>query len=77
VITAQWLGVDLPAQLQTARLEAEGADRCNFGIEQQSSPLDTPRIRLLLLTVQGGPALGAALQIPDDVWPTTERAPMN
>jgi hypothetical protein len=34
VSTAQWRQVDLQTQLQTARLDAEGADRRCFGIEQ-------------------------------------------
>jgi hypothetical protein len=48
VSTAQWLQVDLPAQLQTARLDAEGADRCCFHIEKSIfAALHTPRIWLL------------------------------
>ncbi len=48
VNTAQWRQVDLEAQLQTTRLDAEGADRRCFGIEQSifAAP-HTPRIRLL------------------------------
>jgi hypothetical protein len=34
VSTAQWRKVDLQAQLQLTRFDAEGADRCCFGIEQ-------------------------------------------
>jgi hypothetical protein len=34
VNTAQWRQVDLQAQLQTTRLDAEGVGRCCFGIEQ-------------------------------------------
>jgi hypothetical protein len=34
VSTAQWRQVDLQPQLQTTRLDAEGADRRCFGIEQ-------------------------------------------
>jgi hypothetical protein len=34
VSTAQWRQVDLQTQLQTMRLDAEGADRRCFGIEQ-------------------------------------------
>jgi hypothetical protein len=34
VSTAQWRQVDLQTQLQTTRLDAEGADRRCFGIEQ-------------------------------------------
>jgi hypothetical protein len=48
VSTAQWPQIDLQAQLQATRLDAEGADRCCFGIEQSifAAP-HTPRIRLL------------------------------
>jgi hypothetical protein len=48
VSTAQWRQVDLQTQLQTTRLDAEGADRRCFGIEQSifAAP-HTPRIRLL------------------------------
>ena len=48
VNTAQWRQVDLEAQLQTTRLDAEGADRRCFGIEQSifAAP-HTPRIPLL------------------------------
>jgi hypothetical protein len=48
VSTAQWRQGDLQAQLQTARLDAAGADRRCFGIEQSifAAP-HTPRIRLL------------------------------
>jgi len=48
VSTAQWRQVDLHAQLQATRLDAEGVDRCCFGIEQSiiAAP-HTPRIRLL------------------------------
>ncbi len=42
VSTAQWRQVDLQAQLQTTRLDAEGADRCCFSIEHSSSPHRTP-----------------------------------
>jgi hypothetical protein len=34
VNTAQWRQVDLQAQFQTTRLDAEAVDRCCFGIEQ-------------------------------------------
>ena len=48
VSTAQWRQVDLQTQLQTTRLDAEGADRRCFGIEQSifAAP-HTPWIRLL------------------------------
>jgi hypothetical protein len=48
VNTAQWRQVDLQAQFQTTRLDAEAVDRCCFGIEQSifAAP-HTPRIRLL------------------------------
>jgi hypothetical protein len=48
VSTAQWRQVDLQTQLQTTRLDAEGADRRCFGIEQSifAAP-HTPRIQLL------------------------------
>jgi hypothetical protein len=48
VSTAQWRQVDLQAQLQMTRLDAEGADRCCFGIEQSifAAP-HTPNFRLL------------------------------
>jgi hypothetical protein len=48
VNTAQWRQVDLQTQLQTTRLDAEGADRRCFGIEQSifAAP-HTRRIRLL------------------------------
>jgi hypothetical protein len=48
VSTAQWRKVDLQAQLQLTRLDAEGADRCCFGIEQSifAAP-HTPNFRLL------------------------------
>ena len=55
VSTAQWRQVHLQTQLQTTRLDAEGADRRCFGIEQSifAAPL-TPRIRLLSVS---GPRL--------------------
>jgi len=48
VNTAQWRKVNLQAQLQMTRLDAEGADRCCFGIEQSifAAP-HTPNFRLL------------------------------
>jgi hypothetical protein len=48
VSTAQWRKVDLQAQLQMTRLDAEGADRCCFGTEQSifAAP-HTPNFRLL------------------------------
>jgi hypothetical protein len=51
VSSAQWRQVDLPAQLQTTRLDAEGADRCCFGIEQSIfAALHTPNFRLLSMS---------------------------
>src|ERR1700679_3465903 len=48
VSTAQWHQVDIPGQLQTVRLDAEGANACCFSIEQSIfAALPTPRIRLL------------------------------
>jgi hypothetical protein len=54
VSTAQWRQVDLWAQLQTMRSDAEGADRCYFTIEPSifAAP-HTPRIRLLCASSEG------------------------
>jgi hypothetical protein len=53
VNTAQWRQVDLQAQFQTTRLDAEAVDRCCFGIEQSifAAP-HTPRIQLLSKAVE-------------------------
>jgi hypothetical protein len=67
VSTAQWRQVDLQTQLQTTRLDAEGADRRCFGIEQSifAAP-HTPRIRLLSLAAarqREGPSAGQKVAI--------------
>jgi hypothetical protein len=75
VSTAQWRQVDLQMQLQTTRLDAEGADRRCFGIEQSifAAP-HTPRIRLLSnieVTPVWEPAVGRR-QSPQ--WRTSMRS---
>ncbi len=47
VSTAQWRQVDLQAQLQATRLDAEGADRCCCIEQSIVAAPHTPRIRLL------------------------------
>jgi hypothetical protein len=61
VNTAQWRQVDLQAQLQTTRLDAEGVGRCCFGIEQSifAAP-HTPRIRLLSTPSYGRQSITAS-----------------
>jgi len=65
VSTAQWRQVDLQTQLQTTRLDAEGADRRCFGIEQSifAAP-HTPRIRYSPISLFDA-FLSAARSIPD------------
>jgi hypothetical protein len=71
VSTAQWRQVDLQAQLQATRLDAEGADRCCFGIEQSifAAP-HTPRIPLLSSPASSTPfsVLSIAIRVIKRIW---------